>query len=88
MGINEYTVADPGFTVGGRAPVRRERGTLTRVFFGENVCEKERIGSHTGWHVPGTPPPLDPPMIYVGNMKKTYLNDDRTSWLIKRRIMC
>ena len=35
--LRAYSVADPGFPVGG-AP--------TRVLFGENVCENERIGSH------------------------------------------
>ena len=46
MGIS---VADPGFPVGGRGPP-------TWAPFGENVCENERIGSHRGWCVPGTPP--------------------------------
>ena len=56
-------MADPGFPVGGRAPVRG-CGPPTWAFFSENVCENERIGSHGGGggHAPGTPP-LDPPMI-------------------------
>ena len=31
-------MADPGFPIGGRRPP-------TQAFFGENVCENERIGS-------------------------------------------
>ena len=42
-------VVDPGFPVGGHGP-------LTRALFSENVCKNERIGSHRGWCVPGTPP--------------------------------
>ena len=38
------TVADPGFSVGGRRPVER-RNPPTRAFFSGNVCENERIGS-------------------------------------------
>ena len=34
-------MADPGFPVGGG-------GSPTRVLFGENVCENERIGSRRG----------------------------------------
>ena len=33
------------------------RGPLTWVLFGENVCENERIGSHSRWRAPGTPSP-------------------------------
>ena len=47
-------VADPGFPVEGRGPP-------TRVLFGENVCENERIGFHSGGVYPARP--LDPPMI-------------------------
>ena len=54
--IFDTTVADPGFPIGGRAPVRG-CGPLMWVLFGENVCEKERIGSHRVWRAPGTPPP-------------------------------
>ena len=43
-------VADPGFPVGGRSPVRGVHGPPTQVLFGENVCENERIGSHGGVH--------------------------------------
>ena len=50
----EYTVADPGFPVGGRGPP-------TWVLFGKNVCENERIWSHRGGVGPARP--LDPPMI-------------------------
>ena len=32
----------------GRGPVRRRCGPLTRVLFGENVCENKRIGSRRG----------------------------------------
>ena len=41
-----YSVADPGFPVGGRAPIRGEHGPPTWALFGENVCKNERIGSH------------------------------------------
>ena len=67
-----YSVADPGFPVGGggRAPVRGGRGPIRGgrgppmwALFGENVCENERIGSHRGGRAPGTPP-LDPPMLF------------------------
>ena len=55
------TVVDPGFPVGGRAPVGGGgRGPPTWALFGENVCENERIGSQKGG-VPGARP-LDPPM--------------------------
>ena len=47
-----YTVADPGFPVGGGG-----RGPLMQALFNENVCENERIG--------GMRParPLDLPMV-------------------------
>ena len=51
----DITVADPGFPVGGRAPVGG-RGPPTWALFSENVCKNERIGFHGGGHVPGTPP--------------------------------
>ena len=56
---NQFTVADPGFPVGGVHPLGG-RGPPTWALFGENVCENERIGSHRG-RAPGTAP-LDPPM--------------------------
>ena len=45
---DKYTVADPGFPVGGRGPP-------TQVLFTENVCKSKRIWSHRG-RAPGTPP--------------------------------
>ena len=48
-------VADAGFPVGGCAPIRGH-GPPMWVLFSENVCENERIGSHRGWHAPGTSP--------------------------------
>ena len=33
------------------------RGPPMRALFSENVCKKERIGSHRGWRVPCTPSP-------------------------------
>ena len=42
------SVADPGFPVGGRAPIRGGRGPPTWTLFSENVCENKRIGSHRG----------------------------------------
>ena len=54
-GLRTIAVADLGFPVGGRAPVRGGHGPLTWALFGENVCKNERIGSHRG-RAPGTPP--------------------------------
>ena len=51
----KHAVADPGFPVGGRAPVGGGRGPPTQVRFGENVCKNERIGFHRE-RVPITPP--------------------------------
>ena len=48
-------MADPGFPIGGVDPLRG-RGPPTRMLFGENVCENERIGSRRGR-------PLGPQMI-------------------------
>ena len=56
-------VADPGFPVGGRAPVRGGCGPPTWALFGENVCKNERIGSHRGACAGHAP--LDPPMHAV-----------------------
>ena len=56
LGFTPLPVAGPGFPIGGRAPIRRGHGPPTWAFFGENVCENERIGSHRGWRAPGTPP--------------------------------
>ena len=53
-------MADQGFPVGRRRPVGGRRPP-TRVHFGENVCENERIGGVHRGHAPGTP--IDPPMI-------------------------
>ena len=50
-----YTMADPGFPVGGHRP-------STRVLFGKNVCENERIGSR--WRGRRRHPP-DPPKVYL-----------------------
>ena len=65
-------MADPGFPVGG-ACTRwgGGRGPPTRVLFGENVCENERIGSYRGLRAPGTPP-LDLP-IQVNYCERTSL---------------
>ena len=41
-------VADPGFLFGGGGGANLLWGPPTRVLFGENVCENERIGSHSG----------------------------------------
>ena len=44
-----FTVADPGFPVGGGgAKPLGGRRPLTWVLFGENICENERIGSCWG----------------------------------------
>ena len=40
-------MADPGFPVGGRGPVRGH-GPPMQALFTENVCDNERIGSHRG----------------------------------------
>ena len=55
MHISQITVADPGFPMGGHAPIKGGHGPLTWALFSENVCKNERIGSHRG-HAPGTPP--------------------------------
>ena len=49
------SVVDPGFPVGGCAPIGGH-GPLTQVLFGENVCENERIGFHRGCMHPARPP--------------------------------
>ena len=54
------SVEDPGFPMGGRAPVRGGHGPPMWALFGENVCENERIGSHRGACTGHTP--LDLPM--------------------------
>ena len=48
-------VADPGFPVWGREPIRG-CGPLTQALFGENVCENERIESHRGTCTGHAPP--------------------------------
>ena len=54
-------VADAGFPVGGRRPVRGRvdplggHGPPMQALFGKNVCENKRIGSCRG-RAPGTPP--------------------------------
>ena len=48
IGTQTHPVADPGFPIGGHAPVRGGHGPPTWALFGENVCENERIGSHRG----------------------------------------
>ena len=53
--LHIFTVADPGFPVGGRGPVRGGRGPLTQALFAKNVCENERTGYRRG----------DPPMLYM-----------------------
>ena len=42
------TVADRGFPVGGAMDPLGGCGPLTRVLFGENVCENEKIGARWG----------------------------------------
>ena len=55
LSLNHFvSVADPGFPVGGRGPIRGH-GPPIRALFGENVCENERVGSCRG-RAPGTPP--------------------------------
>ena len=49
-------MADPGFPVGGRAPVGGGRGPPTWALFGENVCKNERIGSNRGACAGHAPP--------------------------------
>ena len=71
-------MADPGFPVGaGGVHPLGGCGPPTQALFGENVCENERIGSHRGWCVPGTPPPPDPPMLTIILLKlsRSCIND-------------
>ena len=57
----EYTVADPGFPVGGCRPVGGCQPP-TQILLGKTMCKNERIGSCWG-HAGGAP--LDPPMIHA-----------------------
>ena len=41
------SAADPGFSVGGRGPVRGP-GPPMQALFAKNVCKNERIGSRRG----------------------------------------
>ena len=59
------SVVDPGFPIGGRAPVRGGRGPLMQAILGENVCENERIGSNRGVACARHAPLPDPPMPIV-----------------------
>ena len=54
------SVADPGFNVWGVDPLGGGVDLPTRVLFGENVCQNERIGSRRG--ACAGHEPLDPPM--------------------------
>ena len=58
-------MADPGFPVGGVDPLGGA-WTLTWVLYGKNVCENERIGSHSvgGGGMNPARPLLDPPMLW------------------------
>ena len=52
-------MADPGFPVGGCAPIREGCGPPTWALFIKNVCENERIGSHGGvYPLGGCGPPM------------------------------
>ena len=53
-------VADPGFPVGGRAPVRG-RGPPTWALLVKMYAKTKELGP-IGGRAPGTPP-LDPPML-------------------------
>ena len=53
--FGHFSVADPGFPIGGCGPVRGGRGPLTWMLFGKNVCKNERIGSIGGMR-PACPP--------------------------------
>ena len=46
--FGNFTVADPGFPIGGHAPIGGGHGPLMWALFGKNVCKNERIGSHRG----------------------------------------
>ena len=59
--VSSSSVADPGFPVGGRGPVGGSRPS-TWSLFGENVGEKERIGSCRGACTGHT---LDLPMMIL-----------------------
>ena len=50
---------------------------MTRVLFGENVCKNERIGSHRGWCVPGTPPRSANAKHMVPQRSKEYINFEK-----------
>ena len=45
--MKSKAVVDPGFPMGGHAPIRGH-GPPVQTLFAKNVCENERIGSHRG----------------------------------------
>ena len=57
----QFTVADPGFPVGGRGPRRGGAWTPEVATVIKFVCQNERIGSLRGG-APGAAP-LNPPMV-------------------------
>ena len=66
-------MADPGFPVGGRGPVRGACGPirgcapLMRALFAKNFAKMKELGP-VGGRAPGTPP-LDPPMTITKQIK-------------------
>ena len=55
---SNYAVADPGFPIGGRAPIRGAWTSDVGTFRLKVYAKMKELG-HIGGHVPGTPP-LDP----------------------------
>ena len=81
---NKFTVADPGFPVGGRGPPMQ-------ALFGKNVCENERIGSWGGACAGHAS--LDLPMVYTQDLCHFFIytiNLCQNSFLTRNlcRILC
>ena len=62
-------MADPGFPVGGRAPVRGGMDLRRGHFLVKMYAKMKELGPMEG-RVPGMPPPPDPPMSSVNNIDR------------------
>ena len=68
-------VADPGFPVGGgRGPRTGGRGPPRWLRFKNFACQNERIWTHGGGHVPGTPPLRSANVMYTQVKEMVNLN--------------
>ena len=64
LSVDYCSVADPGFPVGGRAPVRGGVDLRRGHFSVKMYVKTKELGPIGGTRAPGTPPP-DPPMLLV-----------------------